>query len=585
MPNSERFPTLHRVRKHAPRRATRRSLFIASTLFALASGTSALAQSASQITPDSFAPITRQPSGAITVPQAMPSAAPEGADSLFVTLGGLAIEGEQPEAEVVAALRSSLVGERTSVADIFAQARWLETVYADRGEVLTRVLVPAQDLARGAVLRLIIVRGEIEAVDTSAVPGAMAGKVDALLSSLVGRPGVTIGEIERKLMLAADLPGLTLQTTLLPGRAPGSSVLAVEGDYRPIDGLVGIDNRLPDGLGRESVSVGANFNGMLGWGETLYLRASGDPSTGFFGRDPRNRSLAAGVVLPVGNNGLSLNVEATDARTGPDAASGFPEIGTRFQRLATRITYPFLLDRSLRLSGTAVFDVTDEDIDIMAPIVLPVSRDRMRVVRLSGALAAYLPGNGQLTSSVELAQGLNIFGARTASDASAALPLSRAGADAEFTALRWSGGIDQPLLSHLAFRLDASAQTTFGDAVVNSETFGLSSSDGVSPLAQGRLQGDDGFVSRLEVSTPFTFRSASAVMSPYGFAAAGWATRHQPTAAEQREIDAEGYGLGVRLAGNRPRPLGWSLGAELGWGTASGLPTTDRFSLTAQIRF
>ena len=277
----------------------------------------AMAQTASQVVSDSYAPIVQQPGGPIVIPADLPINAPEGAEGLFVTLGGLDIQGDAPDPAVGAKLRSQLVGQSVEVTEIFAAARALEREYTANGEALTRVILPAQDLEDGAILKLVIVRGAIEAVNTDAVPAAMAARVAAYLNPLVGRPGVTIGQIERKLLLAADLPGLTLQSTLLPGTEPGMSILAVEGVHRPIGLSAGFDNRLSEGLGHESVSLGINLNGIAGLGETLYLRASGDPSSDFFGDTPRNRALAGGLVVPIGNDGLSLNIEGVDAKTAP----------------------------------------------------------------------------------------------------------------------------------------------------------------------------------------------------------------------------------------------------------------------------
>ncbi len=544
----------------------------------------AFAQSASQVVPDSYAPVAQQPGGPVVIPQDMPTQVPDGAQDLVVTLSGVRIEGAVADPAAVAALEAQLLGKPVKVAAIFEAAHQLERYFAANGEALTRVIVPAQDLADGATLRLVVVQGQIEAVNTEALPPAMQGKVASYLQPLVGKPGVKISQIERKLLLASDMPGLTMRSTLVPGSEPGMSILAVEGDYRPLGVTLGFNNLQSDGLGREALSLGFNFNGNLGLGETIYLRASGDPSDGYFDKRPRNRVLAAGVVAPLGNDGLSLNVEGVDARTAGNVPINRPRFASHFQRLSTRLSYPFVLTRSTRLTGTVAFDVANEDITLIEPTQFGVSRDRLRVARLGGDFATAFAGGGQMNAAMELSQGLNIPGARSAADATPTLPLSRAGADADFTVLNVSAGIDLPFAQHIAGRLRGSAQTSFGYALVNSESFGIAHGDAISTLSQGTLQGDTGYAVRAELQFPFSVTTQNIYFAPYVFGANGRVLLKQPSALERRDTMAWAYGAGVRLAGNDGAR--WGLNAEYGAAEVDGIAgAPGRFSLSIQLSF
>lgn len=174
----------------------------------------------------------------------------------------------------------------------------LEARYAREGHVLVRVVVPAQSLEDGATLKLAIVTGFIERVDASHVPSRVRSRVEQLLAPLAGASDLTMRDIERRLLLAGDTPGIALRSTLSAGGAPGATVLIVEATHHPISGFVSFDNRLPNSLGRYSYGLGFNFNSVLGIGETGYVRVSGLPNTGheasFLDPNPRNRALAAG---------------------------------------------------------------------------------------------------------------------------------------------------------------------------------------------------------------------------------------------------------------------------------------------------
>src|SRR3546814_7347855 len=128
---------------------------------------------------------------------------------------------------------------------------------------------------------------------------------------------------------------------------------------------------LPSSLGRYAVGLGLDGNSALGLGETLYLRASGFPNggrkTSILDPTPRNRALAGGVVLPIGKDGLTLNLEAVDARAAPRHRGFLLGTGSRFNRVSARIAYPFVRTRALTVSGGLSFDAQRERVSVIDP--------------------------------------------------------------------------------------------------------------------------------------------------------------------------------------------------------------------------
>lgn len=539
----------------------------------------AQAQTASQITPPSFAPPAAATAPSVTIPDSAGATAPPGAELLEVTLADVVFEGAPVEPRVAAELRAGLVGRRVNVSEIFAAAQALEARFAGMGRVLVRVVVPAQQLADGAALRLAVVDGFIERVDTSGAPSPAARRIAAILAPLVGRQGVRLAEIERRLLLAADMPGVEIRSTLIAGDRPGATVLVVEATHRPVSGFVTMDNTLSSALGRYAFGAGLTFNSVLGAGETIYLRASGLPNTGgdtgFVDSTPRNRALAAGVVMPLGHDGLMVNVEASDARTAPRHGAGQPGFASVFRRLSGRIHYPFVRSRSLTLSGGAAFDAQDERVEIIDPLVLPLFLDKLRVARATGDLRAVLAQGGVLSARVRASFGIDALGARSAAEATPLLPLSRAGAGAEFQKADIEVEFSQPLAERLVFDLGARAQSSFGQALANSEQIGIATLDGISPLPAGTLQGDAGYVLRGEVQAPFSRAGGGgfAALAPYIFAAYGGVRIEAPTAFERGWTGSYGYGAGIRLTG-APRSGRSALFTSVEYGRAhhDGLP-------------
>jgi hemolysin activation/secretion protein len=516
----------------------------------------AQAQTASQITPPSFRPKLERPGGfALTGGAGL--ATPPGAETLFVKLAGIQIRGGRRElAAASAELERRLVGRQVSGAEIFAAARDLEAAYAKAGYVLVRVVLPPQHLADGARLQLTVVDGFIERIELKDVPERVRARIAGLIEPLVGRRGVTLTEIERRVLLAGDTPGTVLRSTLAPGTAEGATVLVIDATYQPVSAILTFDNSMSLALGRTTMGAGVDFNSIAGFGELLYLRANGHPeggANGVFNRYPTNRGLAAGIVVPLWVDGLTFNVEGTDARTTPRASLGVQTTDT-FQRLSLRLRYAWLRGRSVNFNSEVALDAQDELQSLFVAMVpIPLSQDRLRIARFSDEGDLQTPWGAAISGRVTGSYGFTALGARSALDATPLLPLSRQGADAVFQKLDVTFGYAQSLLEHLAVSLTARAQTSFGQPLLRSEQIGIANTSSLSGFDNGSIVGDRGYVARGELSSPWSLplptSAVGIVVAPYAFGAYGEVFQENPTVLEAARIAASSYGIGVRLSG------------------------------------
>ncbi len=459
------------------------------------------AQTASQLAPKSFVPPPPPRPPAPEAPAAPPPA-PAAADDLFVTLSGVTVEGGLPAmAEAEAGFAAELAGKRLSGSGIFAAARTLERAYARAGFVLARVIVPPQHLDDGARLRLEVIDGFIERIAVTAPHARLRRLIERRLAALRGVRGLTLHTIERRIELAADLPGVTVRSALTPGVAPGSTVLVIDAGFQRVDGTISLDNTLASALGGVQAGTGVNLHDLAGIGDELYVRASGFPgagSDGVFARFARNRAVAAGAVVPIGSDGITINAEGLLARTTPASPVDL-RFTDRFDRTSLRLRYPWLRSRTLTVTGSAALDIENESQSaLVADIVLPLSEDRMRVVRAGVEVARTDRRRGTLTASLTLSRGLDALGARTAAAATALLPLSRQGADATFTRLDAAFGYAGAISRRLTLSVAARAQTAFGAALLHAEQFGIAGPGALSAFDSGSLQGDAGAVGRVD---------------------------------------------------------------------------------------
>ena len=422
---------------------------------------------------------------------------------------------------------------------------------------------------------------------------------------------MTNREIERRLLLTGDLPGVAMRSTLSRGKQPGGSVLTVEARHRPVTGSLSIDNGLSAELGRYGVGLGFDFNSLLGFGELVYVRASGTPhfgdDGGYFTDTPRNRSLAAGITTPIGLDGFTLNLEATGSRTLPDTASGLDFLSD-FHRYAVRLAYPLVRTRDVTLNLTGAFEAQDETLTLLNTGGTVISEDRLRILRAGADLSWYLPGDALFTGGLTGSFGLDALGARTLADATASgIPLSRQGADARFSKLELELGYRQPLAEHLTLDFKARAQTSFGGPLLNAEQIGIAATGGLSSFPSGTMQGDDGFVVRAEAQFPFIApfalpfawpslppyevsagtAGAAFVASPYLFGAFGGVRLHRPSALEAAWSRGASYGVGLRLgAAQQASSNSMNLNLEYGRIERFGQGVDgNRFTFSAALQF
>lgn len=549
------------------------------------------AQTASQVVAPSYAPpVVRPAGGGLSFGGATGLDAPQGAEKLSVTPSGLIVEGGRPELGAeTAAVEALLKGRRVTGADLFAAARTLEEAYARAGYLLVRVSLPPQTVKNGKPLRLVVTDGQVEAIDASALPERVRGRINEVLAPLVGKTGLTRAELERRLLLAGDTPGVMLKSTLKGGSKPGGTVIVVEGRYDAVTATLTMENSLANNLGRYSVGLGADFNSLLGLGEVGYLRLNGYPgfNGSIFDEDPRNRQIIAGFTLPFGTDGFWLNMEGVDSRTHPKSDLSYT-MEDDYQRLSTKLGYSWIRARDFNTSSILGFDVTQEKQKLnLSGTITPFTEDRLRVLRLTQTGDIVTSWGAQVSGSVTLSFGLDGLGARSATTD---LPLSRDGAEPDFRKLELSASYGQSFLNErMHLLVSGKAQSSFGEALVSAEQFGLGGFDWLSAFDSGKLQGDAGAAARAELSFPLTGGFADpfgGAVAPYLFGAAGITKLEHPTAAEAEVIRASSLGAGMRFGlSEKATPHMATLTLEYAHGEATDSDSGNRFNMRFIARF
>src|SRR6202163_518633 len=180
----------------------------------------------SQVTPQTLRPPTPSVPGGLPPSGGAQLQAPAGTERLSFIVGRVVIEGAflELESEALSLVRT-IEGHRVTVARIYEFANTLEQAYARAGYVLARVTVPPQKLNDHGTVRIVVIDGFIEKVQVDNVPERVRVLVTNRMAMLVGRRHIKLDEIERPLLIAGDVPGLRLKSTLARGTTLGGVLL------------------------------------------------------------------------------------------------------------------------------------------------------------------------------------------------------------------------------------------------------------------------------------------------------------------------------------------------------------------------
>jgi hemolysin activation/secretion protein len=520
--------------------------------------------SPSQVTPQSLRPAP-PPGQGVTLLNQPPQTTPKGAEGLDVLIGDVVVDGGFAEcAPQTETLIAGITGKRLTIEQIYALARTIEQIHAAAGFVLARVVVPPQRLVDRGSLRLTVVDGFIEEINLAGVPERARAVVADRVGFLVGRRHVRLGEIERGLLIAGDVPGLRLKSTLTRGVREGGAKLVLEGEHHLVTGSLGGDDRLTRSLGTWQLRGAVAVNSALGIGEQVYatVGAGADLDAAVSGTSPL-AVYGGGVVIPLGPQGFTVNPEYTHSVTRTPRESGVPATVGTFDRFALRLRDPVIYTRSSSLNLNLSLEYVIQQLGAPA-FGVGLNRDRYAVLRGGADYTQSLPWDAGLQAGASVSQGL---GGRTGADAdSSGLPLTRTGASPYFSKLNANLRVSQPLPWGTRLDLIGLGQASFGRPLFRSEQFALDGADAVSAFAAGTLTADQGMTIRSELARPFAarFETANATLSPYLFGSAGRGWLMDATSVEQPVINAGALGLGARgnveaLAGSP----GFNLALEL----------------------
>ncbi len=339
----------------------------------------------------------------VQVQQGSATQAPAGAEKLSFTLTDMQVEGvTRYPADVVRPMYEGLLGKTITVADAFNVANDIELLYRNNGYVTTRVIVPEQTV-EGGRFRIVVVEGYISEVKYDGDIGPAQAAVEKLVQRLRGVRPINVAEVERQLLLANDLNGMTVRASLEASpKDVGGSVLVVHSERKPVDARLGFDNRASPYLGWSEMVGQVTVNSFGARADSFTLSGRlGFPTY-------RSQAVGANYDMLVSDSGMTFGLAANYAKSEPGRELAPLNVASDVEGYAATVTYPLIRSRLENLRAFGTFDIRNVTSDITGA---PFTRDRLRVLRLGMSYDRTDSWNGITAVRGTVHQGLGVMGA------------------------------------------------------------------------------------------------------------------------------------------------------------------------------
>jgi hemolysin activation/secretion protein len=511
---------------------------------------------------------------------------PKGAENKFLNVRRVNVTNGFPELEQkTRELIAEIEGKRVSVARTYEVARAVHQAYGDAGYPLVQVDLQPESLHDG-VVRLDIIDGFIERIDVSKAPQDVRPLLLERLRPLLGLRHATLDEIQRRILLAGRLPGLTFNFTRRPGVHPDGEVLELVATERVVQGTSTVDNRLSRYIGTWEFWKSLRVNNVLGLGEQFYGSVASSPDIGeVWDGKAKFQFYGGGVNVPIGAQGLSATAGYLQVRSRQtplpyafdwlysDAGERAPQL---FERTYARLNYPFILNLRQELWLQAAYEHIDQrnrdnpdPFAILWPngALFDLARDRYDALRLHADWGFFLPSPSDAKVMVTGEYSKGVDGRFPDSPFFGGVPLTRPDATPLFGRLNAFARSFQSLPENFLLGLFLRGQTNFGYSLPQGEQMSLDATDvAVSGFASGTINVDRGYTARSELSRPMPelqLDFGSAFPTPYVFAATGRGVVQYTYVGASKCIGVNSLGGGIRMGVNIPSlPVASSLSVE-----------------------
>jgi hemolysin activation/secretion protein len=362
---------------------------------------------------------------------------------------------------------SQLQAAAAAVADTYRAAGWVVNAY-----------LPQQDIQNGIVTIQIIeaVFGKLR-MEGAAPQRVPASQIESIFSAQQSSgASLNAGRLDRALLLADDLPGVSVAGTLVAGTRTGETDLILKTvDESPVVGDATLDNTGARSTGDKRLAANLYLNSPFGFG---------DQASANLIHSEGNDYLRLAYGIPVGSDGWRIGANAShlayDLVTSEFA--GLNAKGTS-DTAGLEASYPILRSRLANLYLYLNYDHKKFDNESGGATTTRYTIDAASIA-LNGNLFDNWGGGGANSANLTLVTGSRDNDVGVTDD--------------HFTKLRYSLSRQQVITSDLSFFAQLSGQES-NDELDSSEDFYLGGANGVRAYPSSEGGGDSGMMTNLEL--------------------------------------------------------------------------------------
>jgi hemolysin activation/secretion protein len=481
-----------------------------------------------------------QPRGAvITLPSTL---APPGAETVKLVIRAINIVGATVYSEdVLASLYADLLGREVSLQAVYDLAQRITAKYGQDGYVLSRAVIPPQNLnARGAVVRIQVIEGYVDRVVWPEKLARYRNFFTDYEARIIADRPVNIRTLERYLLLLGDLPGFKVSTKLEASKTQlAASTLVVEVTEKPLDLFGRVDNHGSKARGPHEFLASATVNNILGAHEAFTVTYAGAVQL------RELQYVAANYRQVLTSEGLTAFANASYSWGKPRTQElELLDYKTRSTYAETGLAYPLIRSRERNLTLIGLAFLSDaQGIIFDDPDTPPSTRDRLRGLRAKADADWADPMRGINQFNFTFSQGIEGLGSTENQNPLA----SRANGRVDFSKLEFSYSRLQPLFWQFSAFLSAYTQHAF-TPLLAPELCGYGGRFYGRAFDPSELVGDKCWIVvgelRLNMPVPAGLFSLAQL---YAFADHGRLSNLKPEAFTPKDLEGTSLGAGVRF--------------------------------------
>ena len=438
--------------------------------------------------------------------------------------------------DLLAGLVKPWQGQELDVNSLNDAAGAITRHYQSQGFLLAYAYLPAQKIEQG-VVEIAVLEGTVDQVQIVTAQDIRLKDevIQRHVEDITQSPQILQADLERRLLLLNDIPGVVARAAFTPGARPGTADIVVTvAEEEPLANFVDFNKHGSESTGEYRLGATFHLNNLFGYGDSTRFRLQASEQGRLV-----NGSLNTRV--PLGGNGWSA--EAGLSHLTYELGPPFATLGARGEADVFHLGLNYALQRSLNANLNLKVSYDFKDLE---DTVVFVGSNQKHSHQLGFGYSASnrdtFWGGGQTLSSLDLTFGSLAWDSGNTTGLSASGHFSKFNFD---VSRRQSLGGKWSLLTRLF------GQYAF-DPLDSSEKQGLSGPYGVRAYAPGEASVDRGSQLALEIRRYWLLPGGTLNASLFYDYARG-TFDVEPTAGVDNTVTLRGGGLGI----------GWSDGGLL----------------------